>query len=366
MPLSVMNDRREWMKVSTAGQLAVHLRGELARGRWHGTMPGVIRLASELGVGRDAVEEALHELEREGVLRAQGKGKRRLVVSGGEWAGGRVLRVAILLGEPGDKLIGFFMEMVHALRRAGQEAEFAPKTQIELGDSAARVARMVEATEADAWVVFSGSLEVLEWFAASGRPVIAIAGRANRVQITSIAPDKLPPLRTAIRRLVELGHRRIVLMCRPHRLLPEPGMSERAFLEELEAQGIATGPYHLQTWDETADGYHKALEKLFRFSPPTALFVEEAPFVAATFQFCMKHSLKVPEDLSLICFDPVEAFEWCRPEITHIAWDQRQLVRRIVRWAGNVRDGKDDRKKGFLKARLIEGGTMGPASRKKA
>jgi hypothetical protein len=79
-----------------------------------------------------------------------------------EWAGGRVLRVAILLGEPGDKLIGFFMEMVHALRQAGQEAEFAPKTQIELGDSAVRVARMVEATEADAWVVFSGSREVLD------------------------------------------------------------------------------------------------------------------------------------------------------------------------------------------------------------
>lgn len=361
-----MDDRREWMRVSTAGQLAAHLRGELGRGRWYGMMPGVIRLARELGVGRDAVEEALRELEREGVLRGQGKGKRRLVLEASRIGlGERALRVAILLGEPGDMSSSYFVEMIHALRQAGHEAEFAPKTQIELGDSAAKVARMVDGVDADAWVVFSGSREVLEWFAAGPRPAFAIAGRANHVQIASIAPDKLPPMQTAIRRLVGEGHRRIVLMCRPHRITPVPGLFERAFLEELEAQGIKTGAYHLQTWDETANGFHDALEKLFRFSPPSALFVEEGPFVTATLQFCLKNGLKVPENLSIICCDPCQTFEWCRPTITHFDWDNRQLVRRVLRWVTNVRSGKVDRKKGFLKTRLIEGGTMAAISRPK-
>ncbi|OYV00601.1 MAG: hypothetical protein CFE26_23795, partial [Verrucomicrobiales bacterium VVV1] len=58
----------DWRRLSTASQLALHLRAELERGRWTGRMPGVIRLASELGIARNSVEAALHELEREGLL----------------------------------------------------------------------------------------------------------------------------------------------------------------------------------------------------------------------------------------------------------------------------------------------------------
>ena len=119
--------------------------------------------------------------------------------------------------------------------------------------------------------------------------------------------------------------------------------------------------YHLQTWDETAEGFQKALDSLFRFTPPTALFVEEAPFVTATFQYCMKHGLRIPDDLSLICTDPDPGFQWCFPSIAHIRWEGRQMIRRVVRWVENIRVGKDDRKKGLFNAAVVEGGTIGPA-----
>ena len=91
------------------------------------------------------------------------------------------------------------------------------------------------------------------------------------------------------------------------------------------------------------------------------MFVEEPPFVAATFQFCIRHGLKVPEDLSLICTDHDPGFQWYKPAVTHIQWDSRPMVRRIVRWAANLWEGKDDRQKGSFQAKLIEGGTIGPA-----
>jgi len=355
-----MSDGHKWQRTSTAGQLSRHLGEELALGRWHGKMPGVTKVGGDWGVSRDPVEGGRRELEREGLLQAQGPGKKRVIVAEGTAARKRKLRVVVFLGEPSDRSAAHFVELIHALREAGHDAEFAPKTQIELGDSAARVARMVAGTPADAWVVYSGPRWVLDWFAASPVPVFAFAGRANRVPIPSIAPDKVTPMREAVRRLVALGHRRIVLLCRPHRVVPEPGRFERALLEELEAQGIATGPYHLQTWDETAEGFFKALDSLFRYTPPTALFVEEPPFVTAAFQFCIKRGLRVPEDFSLICTDPDPGFQWCQPSIAHIAWDSRQLIRRIVRWAENLRVGREDRQKGFFKARFVEGGTIGP------
>ena len=72
----------EWRRTSTAAQLAAWLREEIEKGRWAGVIPGVIRLSAELGVSRDSVEAALIELERDGVLLAQGRGKRRIIVAG--------------------------------------------------------------------------------------------------------------------------------------------------------------------------------------------------------------------------------------------------------------------------------------------
>lgn len=74
----------------------------------------------------------------------------------------------------------------------------------------------------------------------------------------------------------------------------------------------------------------------------------------------MERGLKVPEDFSLICTDPDPGFEWSLPTIAHIGWDGRLMIRRIVRWAENLRIGKDYLQKGFFKARFVEGGTIGP------
>jgi DNA-binding LacI/PurR family transcriptional regulator len=142
--------------------------------------------------------------------------------------------------------------------------------------------------------------------------------------------------------------------------LPEPGASEQAFLNELTVHGITPTPYHLPDWDVSIDGFYGLLESLFRFTPPTALIIEEAPFFVATLQFCANHGLRVPHDVSLVCNDEDITFEWCRPSVAHIRWDSRPIVRRIVRWANNVSLGKMDQRQTFTPAEFVPGGTIGP------
>jgi DNA-binding LacI/PurR family transcriptional regulator len=323
-------------------------------------MPGVIRLADELGVSKRSVEQALRELEGDGLLRNQGKGRGRVIDLAGGRGAQRRLRLAILLYELADRSSIDTLELLHELREKGHTAFLAARTMGDLGHNVERVARLVRATEADGWVIFAGSRDILEWFAENQVTAFAYAGRANRVPLASIAPNKEMSFQTAIRRLVGLGHRRIVMMVREDRRKPEPGRMERFLLKELETLGINTGPYNLPEWEGSIKGFHAGMESLFRHTPPTAMILDEEPFVMATFQFCLANGLRVPEDLSLLCTDPGPAFAWCQPSIAHISWDHRPIVRRIVRWADSLRQGKRDLRKSYSKARFVEGGTIGP------
>ena len=345
--------------VSAAGQVAECLRAGVARGDWTEKMPGADYLAAALGVNRKTVEAALRRLETEGVLVGQGAGrKRRIVLAAGERAS--PLRVAILNFEPMVSTEGYVTELQHLLVEAGHTAFFAERSLTELGMKVPRISRLVEKTEADAWVVCGGSHELLAWFAARPVPAIALFGRRRGLPIAGVGPDKLPAIATATRRLIQLGHRRIVLLCRKMRRLPEPGAVECAFLDELAAHDIPPGPYHLPDWEESIEGFQARLEALFRVTPPTALIIDELPFFVAVQQFLARRGIRVPEDVSLICTDANPAFAWCVPSVAHIRWDSQPVVRRIVRWADNVSHGEKDLRQTLTKAEFVPGGTIGP------
>jgi DNA-binding LacI/PurR family transcriptional regulator len=220
---------------------------------------------------------------------------------------------------------------------------------------------MVEKTQADAWVVVSGSREVLEWFSKQEKPTLALFGRRRRLAIASVGPDKPAAYAAVTRALVALGHRRIVLLTRPQRRLPEPGASEQAFLGELAAHGIAPSPYHLPDWEVTVSGFYGRLEALFHVTPPTALIVDETPFFVAAQQFLAERGLRVPEDVSLVCTDADPVFDWCRKSIAHIRWDSGPVLRRILRWVEHVSRGKEDLRHTLTSAEFVPGGTIGKA-----
>jgi DNA-binding transcriptional regulator YhcF (GntR family) len=346
--------------LSVAEQLAAYLRNEILRRRWIGSMPGMNQLAAEFGVDDKTVEVALRQLEHEGFLMAQGQGRRRLISTPSADAT-RSLRVAILLSEPEDRKVDYMVELQHMLADAGHVVFYPQATLRELGMDVARIARMVGKTPADAWVVVSASREVLEWFSKQPEPAIAFAGRARKVPIAVAGPDKLPALISIVRQLVAHGHQRIVLLVRTRRRLPEPGAFERAFLDELRAHGISASTYNLPHWEETIEDFHKRLESLFQLTPPTALIVDEAPFMLATLQFLLKWGLQVPQDVSLVCTDGDPTFAWCQPSMAHIHWDSRLVLQRVVRWAANVSRQKQDLRQTLTKAEFVPGGTIGPA-----
>jgi len=350
------------LRVMTAAeQVAAHLRAEIAGGRLMGIMPGVLRLEAELGVNRNTLEAALRLLEEQGLLEAQGAGRRRLISKQPRLAN-TALRVAILTNVVEARRLDYIVKLQHELVEAGHAAFYSEKSLLELGEDVKRVARMVRRTDADAWVVMCGSKAVLEWFLGKGIPVFAMFGRRREFSIAGGGPDKPRAFREVVRHLVALGHRRIVLLAKATRRLPEPGLPERAFLTELAAQGIIIGSFNLPHWEETPEGLVQLIDSLFQTTPPTALLIDEAYLFHAVKHHLSRKGLRFPDDYSLICTDPDRSFDWCIPSIAHIRWDSDPLVRRILRWVENVARGKEDLRETITPAQFVAGGTVGPVT----
>jgi DNA-binding LacI/PurR family transcriptional regulator len=328
---------------SITAQVAAHLGNELRRGRWRGAMPGRNQLAEELGVSSRTVDLALQMLEKERLLVAQGNGRSRLITVPQTAVEAPELRVALLMGDHATRLPNI---LHHLLDRAGHRAFFTSKTLLELGMDVRRIAHLVRKVNADAWIVGAGSRAVLEWFAGQPTPAFALFGHRYGLPIAGVGPDKAPVMAEAARRSVRL---------------PQPTPILRAFLDELEAAELVTGPFNLPDWDESDQGFENILNSLFAHTPPTALILDEPFEYHAAYHHITRRGLRVPEDVSLVCTDYHPTFAWCRPTIAHFFWDYRPVVRRAVRWANNIALGKEDRRQSGTKVKFVAGGTIGPA-----
>lgn len=346
--------------LTIAEQTAEHLRRELSRGRWRGEIPGKHSLAAELGVNNKTVEAALRLLEKDGLLESQGAGRRRSIVLTKN-PGRKQLKVGIFLYEKDDRKLDYIVELVRKLQERGYQPFLSGRSLIGLGMDVKRVAAFVTRNPADAWVVLSGSKDVLTWFSHQSVPAFGMLGRLPTVNIAGTGPLKSSAMVTALRRLAALGHRRIVLLVREERRKPEPGIVERAFMAELENLGIRTGAYNLPEWDDTPEGLARCLTALFQHSPPTALIASGLDIFAATQQFLLHRGIRVPQDISIVSSDPHPSFAWCNPSIAHIEYDNGAWVKNAVRWIDKVASGKDDRRKKPCMSKFVEGGTIGPA-----
>lgn len=347
--------------LSHAEQVAAHVREQILGGRWEQNMPGVAHLKEVLGVNHVTVNAAMKLLEQQGLLESRGAKRSRRIVLPQDRRRHAAMRIRILPYDDDSRHTQHTIGLLDQLRQASFNASCSRRTLLDLDMNPTRVARFVGQTPSDAWIVMAASREVLSWFTEQAFPSLALFGRFSGVDIAAASPQASTVMGQAIGRLVSLGHRRIVMLARAERRQPTPALVEQRFLDELEAQGLATGPYNLPDWEDNSAGLIQCLERLFQHTPPTALICGEPRLFAATQQHLARKGIHAPEQVSLICSDPDPTLSWCQPAIAHFSWDHRPVIRRVIRWANHIAAGKTDRQQTLFNRELVEGGTIGPA-----
>lgn len=361
-------------RATVVDQTADFLTKGIRRGRWSGRLPGALRLSQELDVSKDTVMAALEILEKNGFVVARGVGKAREIAPGAAACGAAIpatprarrrLRVGILPYEDPHHSSAFkqrqLFSLVHAIESAGYAVFFAPKSQTACKGDLARIGAMVKAADADVWIVLNSPPELPSWFRAQRLPFFALGGRTDPGSAAS-AYRPTEALCDAMRRLVVLGHRRIILVSPRSWRLPEPGPYLRDFLSEMKNAGIPAGEYNIPDWTETPAGFTALLKSLFSLTPPTALIVGDARQAMAVVAFLSSRGLRVGHDVSLIVRVPDPTFEWTTPAMAHFAFDEALIVRRAVRWLGEFSKGRADSEVSLFPMTFIDGATVGPAA----
>jgi len=356
-------------KTTLVEQTADHLRDGFRSGRWSGKLPGVLSLSKALGVSRDTIREAVWLLEEEGALKASGAGKNRLIVPARQKdTRRRILRVALLLHTPLGRDNSHSQELMlsikHGVEASGHAFVICSKTIEDLGNDVPRMAGVIHETQADAWIVYGGTRELCEWFAAMPLPVLAIGGRCQGLPIACCRTDIAKAMTDAVDALVEHGHRRIVLIAQTLWRKPSPSLGAQAFMDRLTHHALNHDVrYNVPDWNESPEGLQKLLKALFQTTPPTALLLSEPMQAAPTLMFLAAQGLKMPEDVSVVNLLPDPTLAWCLPHLAHFDWPLPPHVHRAVRWVEAVARGKADTKTITVPAKFVPAGTIGPGKK---
>ncbi len=356
-------------RLSIVDQTMIHIREGVRDGRWSGKLPGVRPLSRELGVSRESLRNALRRLSAEGLLADDGPGGSRRIMRRETSAARGSLRIAILPARhmhtesAADQLL--ILRLMHDLESAGHACVLAPPTWTGAEPSPAALERLVKDKDADAWMIYQGSREVLKWFSQQAFPTLALGGHNLTLPIAAIGFDYTSALREATRNLLHRGHRRIVFIAPRFARTPTPARPVRTFLDELADAGLPTGEFNVPEWEETPAGLRALLVSLFSLTPPTAIITWDGFEASGVLSFLSERKLAIPRDISLVALTSDASIAWQHPTVrlANCEQDPEPFIRHCVRWADDAAHARAKVQNELLAVRLDPGNTLGSAPR---
>ncbi len=151
-------------------------------------------------------------------------------------------------------------------------------------------------------------------------PVVLVNCFDARGALPSVVPDEVAGGRTATRRLIEAGHRRIGFI-NLDAGIPAAVGRRQGYEQALREAGLPVDEGLITPGHATADaGYAAARALLDRPDRPTALFCGNDRTAMGAYDAIKERGLRIPDDIAVIGFDNQELIAaYLRPGLTTVA-----------------------------------------------
>lgn len=167
-------------------------------------------------------------------------------------------------------------------------------------------------------------------------PTVVVGSTRVAQGLTSVSTDDATAMRAAVRRLAELGHRRITRVS-GLRTLAHTQDRDGAFTEECLALGLE--PEVIRTDYTLESGAQVTRQTLLRTHPPTALLYDNDVMAVAGLSVALELGLRVPEQLSIIAWDDSVLCEHTFPKLSSLSRDVVGLGSHVARRLFDLVDG---------------------------
>lgn len=160
--------------------------------------------------------------------------------------------------------------------------------------------------------------------------------------LSSVSMDDVQAASVAIERLVEMGHRKIVVIGGHRDFSDTTRLRYQGCLEAFAAHGVAfDGERDYETARFSyAEGYRAAKALLQRRPDFTALFAMSDVMAIGAIRALNDAGKRVPEDVSVIGFDGLPIGEYMVPRLTTISQSVEELASRSLELLSrNIEDG---------------------------
>lgn len=164
------------------------------------------------------------------------------------------------------------------------------------------------------------------------RPITITGSSATAAKLRalpSVSSDSGHALAEAAHLLVTLGHRRIGIVAPP---LDTPlGRARRKQIRDaLVAAGIRSRDIVVEEGDFRQDSGYRATAAMLEKGRPTAIIAADGPMGVGALKALRANGLRVPHEMSLICFDDAPWFDLFDPPLTTIAQPIDELAQAAV------------------------------------
>jgi DNA-binding LacI/PurR family transcriptional regulator len=150
-----------------------------------------------------------------------------------------------------------------------------------------------------------------------GARIVFVNGALNTLNVPSVGVDERLAGESATQHLLDLGHRRVGYVAGPAYYLPTrqkaAGRESALRAAGLEPDGLVAHG------DFSVEGGRAALRELLaRDVRPTGVICSSDLMAIGALQEAAAQGIRVPEDLSVVGFDGIDATRWTKPPLTTV------------------------------------------------
>ena len=180
------------------------------------------------------------------------------------------------------------------------------------------------------WVPATSNQKLIDTVLNRNIPAVSIVRKLDGRPLPTIVFEDFAGAQAATQHLLRLGHTRIGIVGGD---IAHSSNYDRlqGYRKALKEAAVSSDPALIKMGPSAGDRGFLAAEELLQLpSPPTALFVASNALMPQVMTSLRRHAVRIPDAISLICFDDLEWFMFSEPPISAIAINHTLLAEAAV------------------------------------